>query len=220
MSGGKQSKNPLTNSLPNNSAGAAGNFIVPIESMSTNAFKSVIEIDVLGTFNTVKAATPHLLRSPTPRIVFVSVTFHYTGVPLQAHVSAAKAAVDSLMASVAIEYGPRGFTSNAIAPGGIEGTEGLARLGSSRPGEKEAFEKQIPSGRLGTVRDIADATVFLFSEAGSYVNGQALAVDGAAWRRQGGIAVGTDAAMQYPDYLLSGTISEHLKDGRKDKSKL
>ena len=191
-----------------------------MEAMSSNAFKSVIEIDVLGTFNTIKATTPHLLRSSTPRIIFVSVTFHYTGVTLQAHVAAAKSAVDSLMASVALEYGPRGFTSNSIAPGGIADTEGLARLGSSADGEKENYEKQIPSGRMGTVKDIADATVFLFSEAGSYVNGQALAVDGAAWRRQGGIALGTDTSMQYPEYLLSGKVSEHLKDGRKEKPKL
>merc|ERR1712169_71131 len=95
-------------------AGAAGNFIAPISGLSSNAFKSTM---------------PYLLRSSSPRIIYVSATFHYTGAPLQAHVSAAKAAIDSLAASVALEYGPRGVQSNVIAPGGIEGTEGLARLG-------------------------------------------------------------------------------------------
>ena len=193
---------------------------MPISGMSPNAFKSVMDIDVLGTFNTIKATMPHLLRSSSPRIIYVSATFHYTGVPLQAHVSAAKAAIDSLAASVALEYGPRGVQSNVIAPGGIEGTEGLARLGSNRPEDMEAYAKAIPSGRLGTVRDIADATVFLFSEAGTYINGQIIPVDGAAWRRQGEGRTGLDGTMQYPDFLLTGEISKNLKDPRKDKSKL
>jgi peroxisomal 2,4-dienoyl-CoA reductase len=202
-------------------AGAAGNFIAPLDNMSPNAFKSVIDIDVLGTFNTVKATIPHLLRSPCPRIMYVSATFHYTGMPLQAHVSAAKAAVDSIMASVALEYGPRGVRSNVIAPGGIKGTEGMARLGSSQDATKDRSEKIIPLGRLGTVRDIADATVFLFSDAGNYITGQVIPVDGGAWRRQSDMGPGLDHGMQYPDYLLSGKISEHLKDTRKtDKPKL
>ena len=202
------------------SAGAAGNFVAPLEGMSPNAFKAVIDIDVLGTFNTIKATIPHLLRSSTPRIIFVSATFHYPGMPLQAHVSAAKAAVDSLNASVALEYGPRGVVSNVIAPGGIEATEGLARLGSNDPAEKEKYVKGIPSGRLGTVRDIADTTVFLFSEAGTYINGQVIPVDGAAWRRQGDIRLGIDGSVRYPDFLLTGEISQNLRDPRKDKAKL
>lgn len=136
--------------------------------------------------------------------------------PLQAHVSAAKASVDSLMASVALEYGPQGVRSNVIAPGAIEGTEGMARLGSSKEMATGSYEKGVPSGRMGTVRDIADATVYLFSEAGSYVNGHVLAVDGAAWRRQSALIVGLDADMKYPDFLLSGEISQHIKTGRKE----
>ncbi|KAF5638252.1 2 4-dienoyl reductase (NADPH2) [Fusarium tjaetaba] len=202
-------------------AGAAGNFVAPIEGLSSNAFKAVMDIDVLGTFNTIKATMPHLLKSSTPRIIYVSATFHYTGMPLQAHVSAAKASIDSLMASVALEYGPRGVTSNVIAPGGIDGTEGLARLGSDAESEKKRYAKGIPLGRAGTVRDIADATVFLFSDAGSYVSGQVLAVDGAAWRRQGAISVGTEAGMEYPDYILNGEFSKNLRDPRKNgKAKL
>ncbi|KAM4055053.1 enoyl-(Acyl carrier protein) reductase [Hirsutella rhossiliensis] len=196
-------------------AGAAGNFVVPLEAMSSNAFKSVMDIDALGTFHTVKATLPHLLLSPTPRIIYISATFHYTGMPMQAHVSAAKAAVDSIAASVALEYGPRGVTSNVIAPGAIEETEGAARLLSSEVTKE--YAATIPSGRLGTVRDVADATVFLFSEAGAYINGQVIPVDGGAWRRQAGSAVGTDPSMQYPNYLLSGEISKNIKDPRKSK---
>lgn len=176
-----------------------------------------MDIDVLGSFNTIKATIPYLLQRPDPRIIFLSATFYFTGMPLQAHVSAAKSGVDSLMASVALEYGPRGVTSNVISPGGIANTEGLSRLESSDEEERRLYTKAIPSGRLGTVRDVADATVFLFSNAGSYINGQVLAVDGAAWRRQGAIGVGIDNDMEYPDFLTTGQTSQHLRGGRKAK---
>lgn len=203
--------------MKSHSAGAAGNFIAPLDGMSPNAFKAVIDIDVLGTFNTIKATIPYLLRSSSPRILYVSATFHYTGMPLQAHVSAAKAAVDSLSASVALEYGPRGVRSNVLAPGPIKDTEGMARLGSSEEGAQKRTASAVPLGRLGTVRDVADCTVYLFSEAGDYINGQVLAVDGGAWRRQGDMGTGLDSDMRYPDFLLSGQISQNLKTSRKPK---
>jgi 2,4-dienoyl-CoA reductase [(3E)-enoyl-CoA-producing], peroxisomal len=209
-------------------AGAAGNFIAPLSGLSPNAFKAVIDIDTLGTFNTVKATVEHLVasaaRNPNPspdsltggRILAVSATFHYTGQPLQAHVSAAKAAVDSLMASVALEYGPLGVTANVIAPGPIEATEGMSRLGSPDM-VKLAKGKVpgIPSGRWGLVKEIADATVYLFGDAGNYVNGHILVVDGASWRRP--VGVGLDRGMEYPNFLLTGEFAKGAKSGRKSK---
>ncbi|KAK4215309.1 peroxisomal 2,4-dienoyl-CoA reductase [Rhypophila decipiens] len=212
-------------------AGAAGNFIAPMAGLSPNAFKAVIDIDTIGTFNTIKATIPHLVKSaarnpnPNPagttggRLLSTSATFHYTGMALQAHVSAAKAAVDSLMASVSLEYGPYGVTANCIAPGAIAGTEGMERLASSQIAAEE-MGRQIPSGRMGSVRDIADATVFLFSDAGNYINGTNIVVDGAGWRRQGGLGVGLDKDMAYPDFLLAGEVSKNVKTGRKETSKL
>lgn len=149
--------------------------------------KSVMDIDILGSWNTTKATLPYLLESAakhktdgkTPpsngtggRIIFVSATLHYSGTPLQSHVSVAKAGVDAMANAVAIEQGPRGITSNVIAPGPIEGTEGMARL--SRSDHAKQSMKIIPSGRWGTVKEIADATVYLFSDAGNFVNGEIL----------------------------------------------
>lgn len=185
---------------------------------------------MLGTFNTVKATIPYLVesakRNPNPspdgltggRILYVSATFHYAGMPMQAHVAAAKASVDSISASVALEYGPFGVTSNVIAPGAIAGTEGLERLASSQRGHGD-LARHIPLGRLGTVRDIADATVYVFSDAGNYVNGEILVVDGADWRNKGD-GVGRDADMKYPDFLLKGEFSKFVKTGREGKAKL
>ncbi|KAK5797534.1 hypothetical protein VI817_003825 [Penicillium citrinum] len=186
-------------------AGAAGNFLASIEQLSVNAFKSVMDIDILGSYNTLKATLPYLIESGKKhkmdsetlqpfsggtggRIIFVSATLHYRGMPFQAHVSVAKAGIDSL--------------SNS----------GLDRLLPSDA--KAAYIKSQPLGRVGHVRDIADATVYLFSEAGSYVTGQTLVVDGANWRMSGGFA--TNGNLQYPDFLLSGQEVANVT-GKKSK---
>jgi peroxisomal 2,4-dienoyl-CoA reductase len=168
-------------------AGAAGNFLATIEQISPNAMKSVIDIDVLGSYNTVKATLPYLQESAAKykndgktepangtggRIIFVSATLHYVGTPLQSHVSVAKAGVDAMAMSIAIEQGPKGLTSNVIAPGPIAGTEGMDRL--AKKDAKERSYKAIPAGRYGTVKEIADATIYLFSDSGNYVNGETL----------------------------------------------
>ena len=91
--------------------GAAGNFLATVENLSARAFKSVIDIDVLGSYNTVKAGLEELKRNKG-KVLFVSAALHYTGTPFQAHVSAAKAAVDALSQVLAVELGPYGITSN------------------------------------------------------------------------------------------------------------
>ena len=92
--------------------------------------------------------------------------------PLQTHVIVAKAGVDALSNNVAIELGPRGVTSNVISPGPIAGTEGMERL--SKADDLPNSLKSVPLGRWGTVKEISDATVYLFSDAGNFVNGQIL----------------------------------------------
>jgi len=157
-------------------AGAAGNFLSDFNHLSSNAFKSVVSIDLLGSFNSVKACFEQLKKN-TGSIIFVSATLHYYGIPFQIHVAAAKAGVDALSNALAVELGPLGIRSNCIAPGGIEGTEGLKRLVP----DLDSFTSKIPMGRLGTTRDIAEATVYLFSPAASYVTGTVQIVDGGAW---------------------------------------
>lgn len=157
-------------------AGAAGNFLSDFNHLSSNAFASVVNIDLLGSFNTVKA-TFQELRKNKGVILFVSATLHYYGVPFQVHVGAAKAGVDALLNALAVELGPLGIRSNCIAPGPIEGTEGLERLVP----DLDACVKKVPLQRLGTTRDIAEATVYLFLPASSYVTGTIHVVDGALW---------------------------------------
>lgn len=158
--------------------GAAGNFLCAAEEMSPNAFGTVIDIDLKGTFNVCRAGFAELKKT-RGQILNISATLHYIGTPLQLHVSAAKAGVDALTRQLAVEWGRYGIRVNAIAPGPIEDTEGMQRL--VPPQIKEKLMRSIPAGRFGKIKDIERAAVFLCSEAASFINGEVLVVDGGQW---------------------------------------
>ncbi|KAH8084259.1 2,4-dienoyl-CoA reductase [Filobasidium floriforme] len=153
--------------------GAAGNFLAPISGLSENAFKTVIDIDLLGTYNTIKATIPYV-RQSRGSYIHISATLHYRGLPYQAHVSAAKAGVDALSQVLAVEEGPHGVRSNVIAPGPIGGTPGMERL--SPKGDKSI--EAVPLGRMGDGDEIATMGMFLFSQAATWITGQIFVVDG------------------------------------------
>jgi peroxisomal 2,4-dienoyl-CoA reductase len=160
--------------------GAAGNFICAAENLSPNGFGTVVDIDLKGTFNVSRAALPHLKRRGGA-VVNISATLPYLGTMGQSHAAAAKAGVDSLTRVLACEWGPYGIRVNGIAPGPIEGTEGVRRLTSES--SRASALASSPLGRLGTTGDIANASLFLCSEAASFVNGVTLVVDGGLWLR-------------------------------------
>lgn len=156
--------------------GAAGNFLAPAAALSPNGFKTVIEIDLLGTFHAAKAAFEPLQRSGRGLILNISATLHYHGTPLQAHAAAAKAGVDSLTRTLAVEWARLGIRVNAIAPGAIGDTEGMRRLAPGEVGRRVL--EQIPLGRFGTVEDIAGCALYLASDAGAWITGAVFVVDG------------------------------------------
>ncbi|MCB9568738.1 MAG: SDR family oxidoreductase [Myxococcales bacterium] len=156
--------------------GAAGNFLAPAAGLSSNGFRTVVDIDLCGTFNASKAAFEALQAAGQGLILNISATLHYHGTPLQIHASAAKAGVDAVTRNLAVEWGPLGIRVNAIAPGPIGDTEGMKRLAPGELGQRLAA--QIPLRRYGTIAEIADAAVFLRSRAASYVTGAILVVDG------------------------------------------
>lgn len=158
--------------------GAAGNFLCAAEELSPNGFGTVIDIDLKGTFNVCRAAFAHL-KKERGQILNISATLHYTGTPMQLHVSAAKAGVDALTRQLAVEWGRYGIRSNAIAPGPIEDTEGMSRLVPEQV--KEKLRRGIPLGRFGRIHDIEQAAIFLCSDAASFINGAILVVDGGQW---------------------------------------
>lgn len=155
-------------------AGAAGNFPAPVDGISPNGFKSVVDIDLIGTFHTIKAAAPHL-KAPGGNVL--SISAYGIPVPMQAHVVAAKAGVDALTRTLAVEWGLRGIRVNAIIPGPIDGTEGMARLA---PDEKSRSRVagSVPLGRMGVPQDIANAALFLAESSSNFITGVAIEVDG------------------------------------------
>jgi NAD(P)-dependent dehydrogenase (short-subunit alcohol dehydrogenase family) len=156
--------------------GAAGNFPAPAAAMSTNGFKAVIDIDVVGTFNACKAAFERL-RQPGSCVINISAPQAGVAFPLQAHVCAAKAGVDMLTRTLAIEWGGVGIRVNSIWPGPIDETEGMQRLAGD-PEMRKKVETLMPLGRLGTKDDVAQLALFLGSDAASYCTGGIYTVDG------------------------------------------
>lgn len=165
--------------------GAAGNFLAPAAALSYNAFRTVMDIDAIGTFNVSKAAFDKRLRDHGGTILNVSATLHYTGTPLQVHPGSAKAAVDAMTRHLAVEWGPMGIRVNALAPGPIDETEGMQRL--LPPEMREKLRTSIPLQRFGKIQDVADAAVYLCSDAASFVNGAVFVVDGGAWMTMAGL---------------------------------
>ncbi|MCF2528347.1 SDR family oxidoreductase [Yinghuangia soli] len=154
---------------------AAGNFPAPLTGLSPNGFKAVVDIDLLGTFNMSRAAFDAYLGEHGGTIVNISATIQYTGMAMQAHVASAKAGVDALTRTCAIEWGKNKVRVNVVAPGGMTGTEGYSRVTAVT-----GTRTHSPLGRHGSRHEVADAVLFLASDAASYITGATLAVDGGA----------------------------------------
>lgn len=157
-------------------AGQAGNFPAGAAQMSANAFKSVIDIDLLGTFNIFRACVHEANR---PGASFFAITAPQATRPwlYQSHVCAAKAGVNMLIQCCAMEWGVSGIRVNGISPGPIAGTEGMERLAPSEE-VKEKYKAALPLRDFGARDNIADAALWLCSPAASYVTGTVIEVEG------------------------------------------
>ena len=158
--------------------GAAGNFLAPAEKLSANGFRSVVEINLIGSFNAARAGFEQLRRT-RGSLIFISAGMAFMPHAFQVHAGAAKAGIDMMMKNLALEWGPHGIRANSIVPGPIAGTEGMSRLSAtSSAKEAEAFVGGIPLGRMGSVDDIGQIAAFLASPLASYVTGCVLVCDG------------------------------------------
>lgn len=157
-------------------AGAAGNFPAPALGMSANGFKAVVDIDLLGTFNLCRAAHQFLVK-PGAAILAISANHAHVPYLAQTHVCAAKAGVEMLCKTLALEWAKDGIRVNVIEPGPIDGTEGMARLAPT-PDARAQAAARVPLGRFGRIEEVAEAAVFLCSDRASYITGAVLNVDG------------------------------------------
>lgn len=165
-------------------SGAAGNFPAEALAMSSNGFRSVVEIDLIGTFHVMRAGYAHLVK-PGASVINISAPQAEVAMAKQVHVCAAKAGVDMVTKTLAIEWGPAGVRVNSVIPGPIDGTEGMDRL-TPTPESRDAVIQSVPMKRMGEPRDVAGACLFLGSDAARYVSGAILAADG-GWLANGAV---------------------------------
>jgi peroxisomal 2,4-dienoyl-CoA reductase len=166
---------------------AAGNFYAPSANLSPNGWRAVMETDLYGTFFCCQAAHPLMKAQGGGRIISISMTLHYRGWPQMAHATAAKAGIDALTRTLALEWAGDRITVNAVAPGPIP-TEGVKKAftppGADAPdlfGMEKFAADSIPLGRWGTPEDIGQMVTYLATPAGDWITGAIIVVDGGAW---------------------------------------
>ena len=176
---------------------AAGNFVCQAEELSPTGFRTVLDIVLNGTFLCSRAAARHWLGKSLPgSIVNVIATYAWTGAPGVVHSAAAKAGVWNMTMTLAGEWGPRNIRVNSVAPG-IVVTEGAStHLGYDDPAVQKAITGMIPSRRLATSEEVADAVAYLASPFASYVNGSCFTIDGGAWLNRGLIGMMEDVPLR------------------------
>jgi NAD(P)-dependent dehydrogenase (short-subunit alcohol dehydrogenase family) len=163
---------------------AAGNFPVPAEDMSPNAWRTVVDIVLNGTFLCCR----DLARRAIPAgrdasILNVGASYAWTGGPGFAHSAAAKAGVKNLTETLAVEWAPVGIRVNGLVPGLMPHEDETAAI-AAVPGKYEHQDERVPAGRVGLPRELAWAATYLCSPYAAYVSGHTMVVDGANWQRR------------------------------------
>jgi NAD(P)-dependent dehydrogenase (short-subunit alcohol dehydrogenase family) len=163
---------------------AAGNFPVPAEDMSPNAWRTVVDIVLNGTFYCCRDLARRLIPAGRDAsIVNVGASYAWTGGPGFAHSAAAKAGVKNLTETLAVEWGPYGIRVNGLVPGLMPHEDETADI-AAVPGKYEGQDSRVPAGRVGFPRELAWAATYLCSPYATYISGHSLVVDGANWQRR------------------------------------
>ncbi len=165
---------------------AAGNFISPTERLSENAFRTIVDIVLTGTFNCAMAAQTVLKENGGGVILNIVTTYAWTGSGYVVPSACAKAGVLAMTRSLAVEWAKYGIRTNAIAPGPFPTEGAWSRL--IPPGLKfeKRMKKRIPLQRFGEHEELANLASFLISDGSSYINGEVVTIDGGEWLKGAG----------------------------------
>jgi NAD(P)-dependent dehydrogenase (short-subunit alcohol dehydrogenase family) len=165
---------------------AAGNFLARTEDLSLRAFEAVLGIVLQGSLHTTLACGKRWLAAGHKAVVLnITTTYTMTGSAYVVPSAVAKAGVQALTRSLAVEWGNRGIRMNAIAPGPIP-TEGAFSRLLPRPDLEDTAKKRVPLGRFGTLEEFANLAAFLVSDGSGYINGDVITMDGGEWLQGAG----------------------------------
>src|SRR5690606_5459844 len=163
---------------------AAANFPVPAEDTSPNAWRTVVDITLNGTFLCCREfGRRHLAGGSRASIVNVGASYAWTGGPGFAHSAAAKAGVKNLTETLAVEWGPYGIQVNCLVPG-LMPHEDMTRDIRGNLGQLDDKDDRQPAMRVGRPRELGWAATFLASPYAAFISGHTLVVDGANWQRR------------------------------------
>ena len=165
---------------------AAGNFISPTENLSSNAFKTVVDIVLNGTFHCTQAAGKVMRKNKSGVILNIVTSYAWTGSGYVVPSACAKAGVLAMTRSLAVEWAKYGIRTIAIAPGPFPTKGAWSRLAPPGMGIEKKMKAQIPLRRFGEHEELANLATFLVSDEASYINGEVVTIDGGEWLQGAG----------------------------------
>lgn len=164
---------------------AAGNFVVEAEKLSVNGFNAVVGIVLHGTFHCSRAVGLEMIRGGRGgRILNLVAAYAWTGGPMTLHSAVAKGGVVAMTRTLAVEWAKHGIRVNALCPGPVDTEQSRAQLWAA-PEIRERLLRTVPTGRFGTVEEVAQAASYLVSPYADFINGEVLVIDGGEWLGKG-----------------------------------
>ena len=165
---------------------AAGNFISPTEDLSPNAFKTVVDIVLNGTFNCTQAAGKVMRKKDGGVILNIVTTYAWTGSGYVVPSASAKAGVLAMTRSLAVEWAKYGIRTVAIAPGPFPTKGAWSRLAPPGLGIQKKMKNRVPLKRVGEHIELANLATYLISDQAAYINGEVVTIDGGEWLQGAG----------------------------------
>ena len=165
---------------------AAGNFISPTEKLSENAFKTIVDIVLLGSFNCTLNAGREMIKSGGGNILSIVTTYAWTGSGYVVPSASAKAGVLAMTRSLAVEWAKYNIRSNAIAPGPFPTKGAWSRLVPPGLNVEKKMKERVPMNRFGKHEELANLAAYLMADGSAYINGDVITIDGGEWLKGAG----------------------------------